>query len=393
MDVLDVLRGIAVLGILLVNVESFIGYGFLPAGSPLPGSSADDRAAFLIEFLVQGKFYCLFSFLFGVGFAVFIQRASARGIDAVRLFRRRLVGLLLIGLIHSLLIWYGDILTTYALIGFGLIPFVRKDDRRVLRAAAIWLTSPVLFYLLLMGAAALMPASASAPPSDGGDGLPPILASAVQSFAHGSYPDVVKGNVVFTGANLVRRFVLMFFPRVFGMFLLGFYAGRANMFANLEAHVGLLKRLSVGGLILGLPLAFLGARLGGSGSPRQPSWTGLFEMAVESIATPTLALAYAAIICLAFLRFRGVALMLAPAGRMALTNYLTHSVAGVLLFYGLGAGFYGRISFTYALVGCFLAFALQVAISRAWLSVAFFGPAEWLWRTFTYRRRFPLFRG
>ena len=217
------------LGILLVNVESFIGYGFLPAVSRRSSGLRQRRAAaFLVEFLVQGKFYCLFSFLFGVGFAVFIQRASARGIDAVRLFRRRLLGLLLIGLIHSLLIWYGDILTTYALIGFGLIPFVRKDDRA--RAARGRDLARVAGRLLsaVDGCRGAAPAPASAPPADGGDGLPPFLASAVQSFAHGSYPEVVRGNVLFTGANVVRRFVLMFFPRVFGMFLLGFYAGRAQ---------------------------------------------------------------------------------------------------------------------------------------------------------------------
>jgi len=392
MDVLDVLRGIAVLGILLVNVESFIGYGFLPAsaGSTPRGVEWDGLAAFLVEFLVQGKFYCLFSFLFGVGFAVFIQRASARGYDAVRLFRRRLAGLLLIGLVHSVLIWYGDILTTYALIGFGLIPFVRKDDRRVVRAAVMWLASPVIIYLALFALTALLPVP---PQGDAGDELPPILASAVQSFARGSYAEVVGGNIVFTLANLVRRFVLMFFPRVFGMFLLGFYAGRANLFADLGSHVALLKKVSVIGLVGGLPLAFAGARLGGSASPRPPSWSGLVEMTVESIATPALALAYAATICLAFLKFRRLALLLAPAGRMALTNYLAHSVAGVALFYGIGAGFYGRVSLTFALAGCFLAFALQVAVSRAWLAVALFGPAEWAWRTFTYRRRFPLLRG
>ena len=120
---------------------------------------------------------------------------------------------------------------------------------------------------------------------------------------------------------------------------------------------------------------------------------GLLEMIVESIATPLLALAYGAAICLVFLRFRGLASAIAPAGRMALTNYLSHSVAGVLMFYGLGAGFYGRLSYTYALLGCFGVFALQVIISRAWLSFALYGPAEWAWRTFTYRRRFPLFRG
>src|SRR5262245_43396838 len=125
------MRGIAVLGILRVNIDAFIGYGFtfVPPLPPPRGARFDDLTEFLVEFLVQGKFYCLFSFLFGVGFSVFVQRAAARGQDAVRLFKRRLTGLLLIGLMHACLIWYGDILTNYAVIGFGLIPFLRRDDR------------------------------------------------------------------------------------------------------------------------------------------------------------------------------------------------------------------------------------------------------------------------
>ncbi len=394
MDVLDVLRGVAVLGILLVNVDSFIGYGLAAApATPPRGARWDDLAEFLIEFLVQGKFYCLFSFLFGVGFFVFIQRASARGVNAVRLFKRRLCGLLAIGLIHSILIWYGDILTTYAVIGFGLIPFLRRDDRAVLRAAILWLASPVAFYLILLVAAKLLPAAPAAPAeSSGGGDLPPFLASAVRGFAHGNYADVVKSNVAFTIANVVRRFVLMFFPRVFGMFLLGFYAGRANVFAHLDANAPLFRKICAYGLAIGLPLAFVGAALGDSGSPRLPTWTGLLEMAVESIATPVLALAYGSAVCLAFRRFRRVALALAPAGRMALTNYLTHSVVGVAIFYGLGGGYYGRVSLTAALIGCVLFFAVQLLVSRLWLSVALFGPAEWLWRTFTYRKRFAVLR-
>ena len=77
---------------------------------------------------------------------------------------------------------------------------------------------------------------------------------------------------------------------------------------------------------------------------------------------------------------------------MALTNYLVHSVAGVAIFYGVGAGFYGRLSFTFALVACVAAFAIQGVLSRAWLSIAFFGPIEWLWRSFTYRQGFALLR-
>jgi uncharacterized protein len=163
LDVLDVLRGVAVFGILLVNIESFIGYGLLPAGrmGSTPGAMFDQAASLLVEIFVQGKFYCLFSFLFGVGFSVFIQRARAKGADAVRLFRRRLTGLLLIGLLHGIVMWYGDILASYAVIGFGLIPFLRRDDRAALRAGLLWLASPVAFYLVILAGAMLIPVGAS----------------------------------------------------------------------------------------------------------------------------------------------------------------------------------------------------------------------------------------
>jgi uncharacterized protein len=116
------------------------------------------------------------------------------------------------------------------------------------------------------------------------------------------------------------------------------------------------------------------------------------EMIVESIATPVLALAYGAAICLLFRAFRDALLVLAPVGRMALTNYLMHSVTGVAIFYGIGFDRYGKVSLTVALAGCVALFAVQIVLSRLWLSVAQFGPAEWVWRMFTYRRRFPLFR-
>jgi uncharacterized protein len=390
-DVLDVMRGIAVLGILLVNVDSFIGYGFdLPGAADSAAAGFNDLAGFLVEFLVQGKFYCLFSFLFGVGFSVFIQRASARGHDGIALFKRRLIGLLLIGVVHTCLIWYGDILTSYALIGFGLIPFLRRDDRAVLRAAALWLASPVAFYLVMLALARLA-APPAAQTSDAGD-LPPVLANAVNSFAHGSYPDVVKGNVVFTIANVVRRLILMFFPRVFGMFLLGFWAGRANLFARLDEHAPLLGRVCVLGFTIGLPLAFAGAALGGSGSPRRPDLIGLLDMTAETIATPALALAYGSGICLLYRSFPAALRLAAPVGRMALTSYLTHSVVGVIVFYGIGFGYYGQISLPVALAGCAAVFLMQIVVSRLWLSMAAFGPIEWLWRMFTYRRRFALLR-
>jgi uncharacterized protein len=396
MDVLDVVRGVAVFGILVVNIYAFSGYGFISEAqkAALPYSRLDGLLDFLVGFLVEGKFYCLFSFLFGVGFFVFIQRASsaeARSakaeVDAVRLFKRRLTGLLLIGLVHSTLIWFGDILATYAVLGFALIPLGRRDDRAVLRWAGVMLLAPLPLYLLLMGVARLAPPQ---PPAAAGE-LPPVLATAIAGIAHGGYADLVRGNIVFTIGNAIRRLILMFFPRVLGMFLLGFYAGRRGVFANLDAHAALLRRVCAIGLAVGLPLSAVAAELS-TDVPGAPDLRGFAETILESIGTPALALAYAAGLCLLFRRAPGPMRALAPAGRMALTNYLAHSVAGVLVFYGIGFRMFGRVSLTTALAGCVVFFGLQMIASRLWLSVALFGPAEWLWRTFTYRRRFALFR-
>jgi uncharacterized protein len=396
MDVLDVIRGVAVLGILLVNIYAFSGYDFISesARTALPLSRFDGLLDSLVGFLVEGKFYCLFSFLFGVGFSVFTQRArpaearSAKaGVGAVRLFKRRLTGLLLIGVAHSTFIWFGDILATYAVLGFALIPFLRRDDRAVLRWAAIMLLAPIALYALLIGLASFGPP----PPPQTENGLPPILVTAIDGIAHGGYIDMVRGNVTFTIANALRRLLLMFFPRVLGMFLLGFYAGRVGIFANLEAHAALLRRVCAIGFAVGLPLSLLASAFSTHG-PRPPDLRGLGETVLQSLGTPALALAYAAALCLVYRRVPGPMLALAPVGRMALTNYLAQSVAGVLIFYGIGFRLFGRVSLTVALAGSVVFFVLQMIASRLWLSRALFGPAEWLWRTFTYRRRFALFR-
>jgi uncharacterized protein len=394
LDVLDILRGVAVFGILLYNAGALSGYEFLPPDQQraLAWSSADREAIFLLEFLVQGKFYSLFSFLFGVGFAVFISRADARGGNAVGLFKRRLVGLLGIACVHAFLIWFGDILLVYTTLGFFLIPFVRRPDRTVLRWSVGMLLLPIALYTLLLGAIVLVGSPSGEPAGDAG--LPPVLARAIEGFAHGSYLDVVRGNSLFTAANIVRRLLLMFYPRVFGMFLLGFWAGRTRVLADLASHRTLFVRTLIWGTILGLPLAWIGAIMGGSNAPRLPTLGGLAEVAAESIGTPALSLAYGAGIVLLFQRPRPRRIMLsvAPVGRTALSNYLLHSLVGVTLSYGIGFGFWGRLALVPVLACATGFFVLEMIVSRFWLSIAHYGPAEWIWRQFTYGKRFALLR-
>ena len=390
MAVLDAIRGVAVLGILLINIDALSGYGFTPESSHtiLPTPGGDEAAWFFLATLVEAKFYSLFSFLFGVGFAVFVQRAARRGGDPAGLFKRRLMGLLLIGLVHTLLIWFGDILVTYAILGFALVPFLHRSDAVVLRWAAVMLLAPIVLYAALFVAAG----QPSPPPAASeAEALPPVLAAAAQSFGHGTYIQVVRGNVVFTVANVIRRLMLMFFPRVVGMFLLGFYAGRNNLFARLDEHRRLVRNVFIVGMAAGLPLALAGWALGES-VVGPPTAHGLVETTVKSIGVPLLALGYAAGLWLLFARAPKLLNALAPAGRMALSNYLMQSVAGVIIFYGLGFGLFGRLSLSAAVIGACAFFALQLLVSRWWLARANFGPAEWVWRMFTYRRRFPLMK-
>jgi uncharacterized protein len=388
-DVLDAVRGVAVLSILLINIDTLSGYTFIPAAgrAALPMSQWDEATHFSLSLLVEAKFYSLFSFLFGIGFAVFVERAAARGLDPARLFKRRLWGLVLIGLAHTLFIWFGDILVTYAVFGFALLPFLHRSDRTVLRWAAGLLVAPIVIYGVVISLASLMPQASTPAEPDGG--LPPALAGAVEKFAHGGYVQVVEANAVFTMANVLRRLLLMFFPRVLGMFLLGFYVQRRHIIANLEEHRLLVRRVFSWGMLVGLPLAAVGTLAEHDGAPGLRTF---IEMTAKSIAAPSLALGYAAGLCVLFGRVRPLTDAFAPVGRLALSSYLLHSVAGVVVFYGIGFDWFGRVSLTIAVGGAIVFFAIQAIASRLWLSRAAYGPVEWLWRMFTYQRRFALLR-
>ena len=392
MDVLDAVRGVAVLGILLINVNALSGFAFIPPIDAL-GSRFDGSVFFTLSWLIEGKFYALFSFLFGVGFAVFVQRAAARGADPAQLFKRRLTGLLLIGFIHTFFIWMGDILLTYAVLGFGLVPFLKKSDRTVIRWAVTMLLLPIALYAVLLGVLAVVGTAQQAASPAGGteSGLPPFLADAVEKFTHGGYLAIVQGNVAFTAANVVRRFILMFFPRVFAMFLLGFYVGRHSMFANLGAYRPLIVRTLLLGATIGLPLAFVGAWLEGGAFP-EANVRGLIETIVKSVSIPALALGYAAALCLAFQRLPALMRTLAPVGRMALSHYVAQSVVGVALFYGIGFGIGPRWGMAGLLAAWALIFTTQVVVSHVWLSRFRYGPLEWLWRWLTYGGRPPKLR-
>ncbi|MEM9665775.1 MAG: DUF418 domain-containing protein [Bacteroidota bacterium] len=390
LHVLDVLRGFALLGIVLANVQYFAGLFFLEMVGAVASSPLDEAVHVAIEVLVHGKFYSLFSLLFGIGCALFLGRAEAKGLAARPLFRRRLWILLGIGGVHALLLWAGDILMIYALLGFALVPFYGRSSRTLLTWATGLLALPIVAYAVMWAAGITDPLAP--PPADPGaasapeDGFNPILFM-ITGF-QGGYLDVLGANLV----QLVGRWVdvIMSFrlPRVLGLFVLGLWVGQRGLLHDLEAHAGLLRRVAAWGLGLGLALNGAMAYFVADVAPFLPgSPLGMAEVVVGAVGVPVLMLGYTAGIAL-LMRSGGVArvlMRLAPVGRMALTNYLLQTVICMVLFYGLGFGLYGQVGTAAATAIGLAIFVVQVPLSQWWLGRYRFGPAEWVWRRLTYR--------
>ena len=394
-EVLDVLRGAAIFGILIANMLVVSGYYFLApdAQAALPTAAQDGVVVFLVHVFLEGKFYSIFSLLFGIGFAVQLGRAAGKEVAFPALFRRRLAGLFLIGFVHAVFIWSGDILMLYALLGLLLVPFHRSSDRALLVGAVICLALPVAIYLLLLAVGAGDPFAAMATATPEGEG-PDIFATMLAGFRGANWLDAWQSNLMMLAGRWVDLFISMRFPKVFGMFLLGLYVGRSGVGLRIDRDRGLLRRIAVLGVAIGVPANVVMARLQEMGVYLPASGLGLLQVVAASIGVPLLALGYAALLALVFSSAAGKRLVapLGWAGRMALTNYLMHSVIMVTIFYGIGFGWFGRLGPSVTTGLALLICLVQVPLSAAWLTRFQFGPVEWLWRQFTYRRRMPLRR-
>lgn len=372
---LDALRGFALFGILVFNMQTFGGYGFrayLPA-APHFGDTLDPLLDFCVHVLVQAKFYSLFSFLFGLGFALQMRRAESAGVRGTAVLRRRLGWLLAFGLAHALLLWFGDILTVYALLGFCLLALRHLSQRALLATALCLLGSPVVLYLavLLAGLDLSMFGASSTPP--------PFLARMLHAVTQGGYVDVVQAQAVFYPLGWVRRTVQFALPRILGMFLLGVWAARAGLPLVGPAQRRWLRVWLACGVGIGLPLSVAFALLGGNRALYPADFEGLGAVAISSLGTPLLCLGYVAAFGL-YWRSGRPGHVLVVAGRTALSQYLAQSAVCVTLFYGFGFGLFGKLGYAMQLlVACVVFLALALA-AKAWLRRFAQGPMEALWR-------------
>lgn len=389
--ILDALRGFAILGICAANYPEFSLYTFQSKEitDAMPTAGIDRVLRFILYFLVDGKFYTLFSLLFGIGFSIIISNAARKGVNGFRIFYRRMALLTLIGFLHLMFIWSGDILMLYALLGMCL-PLLRNvSDRGLLRTAAFFLLLPIAVDAVTQ----VLGVSLSAPAVREQWRYCDRYGITEENFGYWlrdatSYGDMFK--FLIQGAWVrVQEFVdgNRYF-KVFGLFVLGFYIGRNRMYADLAAQKPLLRHVTTIGLAAGLPLSLLYAWSCMNGHPLGNA----VHTAIYTVSVYPLGLAYMCGMCLIYLRHKDLAVWrrLAYPGRMALTNYIGQSVIGALLFYGIGLGLgasFGLVQTELVVAGVYL---FQMAFSRVWLRFFRFGPLEWIWRMLTYGRWFDI---
>jgi uncharacterized protein len=391
--VVDVLRAFSLFGIVITHSVT----GFLAGQPPSPDFmlfSPFDRVVGQLEHLLTfGKFFTIFSFLFGLSFAIQLRNATQKGVGFTGRFSWRLVVLALIALVHGAF-FTGDILIVYALLGLLLIPF-RKLQTRTLLIIGLLLVFNVPG--LLLGIAQVNATPTPEQLARNAELGAQFMQAGQRHFElkqSGPLADLVAMNLGF--GLLIKMGFMVFTGRLwmtFGLFLLGMCAGRLEIFRDTEAHRRFFLRLLWSGGAVALVTTVIEIVHPTGMQPAQSAGDllGSYSFTVQQIS---LSAFYVAAVTLLYWRrpANGILPALAPLGRMGLTTYLGQSAFGVLVFYGLGLGLLGKIGVA-AAVGLAIAFyGLQVLLARAWMAKFTLGPVEWLWRSLTYFRLQPTLR-
>lgn len=386
---LDVLRGFALFGILLVNMDYFI-HPFQIILMPIPESvTGINRAiAWFIKFAAEGKFYTIFSILFAYGFTIMMQRAEMHQVKFIPIILRRYIFLLIIGLIHAFLFWVGDILALYSLLGFILILFRKAKPRTLLIWIIILLVLPLLFTLL--GAIGI----------EMGMSIPEFRQEIEKSFlaqekeykeqiqrAYSIYPSGGFFEITtqrFYDMGFMAFSLIFVGLNIFAMFLVGLYLGQKKFFENLNDNTRILKKMLLIGLLIGMIGSFVYATMILDLSRFIPSLKLFTASFFQMIGTPAMSLFYISLMGLIYVKNKNILKFFAAPGRLALTNYLMQTVICTMIFYGYGLGLFGKVNKLEGLILTFTIYIVQIIVSNLWFKKFEFGPVEWLWRKFTY---------
>lgn len=374
---LDITRGAALLGIFLMNIEAMADTLIQSMGgidARLAG--ADWWADATIYVLVQGKFYTLFSLLFGIGFVLMSRRSETR------VFVRRMVTLGVIGLIHGVLVWSGDILLSYAIVGLMLLLFREVSVRWLWRVGGILYA---LAMLMLAGSMLLLVAAQHFGGFGGFGGIAEVYgemdAAQRAAYGTGSYWRATGQRII--DVLMVMLALMQVGPLILAMFLFGMAWSRSGAIDDMGAHLPMYRRALWFGLCVGLPLMVLAAWL-------QPDigkiddLRGVAGISLAWIAQLFMCFGYFAALMLIASHRPNLLGWLAPVGRMALTVYLLQSLISVWVFHGYGLGWFGQLPRAGQVVYVLAVFAVLTVFCHLWLTRFRYGPMEWLWRWASY---------
>ncbi|MFD2705143.1 DUF418 domain-containing protein [Salibacterium lacus] len=384
---LDILRGFALLGILTANMASFKSPFFqlqsLPGASPsFPSDMLDGGVTFMIDWLVIGKFYPLFSFLFGLGFFLFYEKLKEKGLDADRFYKRRLFFLMGAGLLHLLFLWSGDILHTYAAAGLLLLLFIHRSPRTILTWALVLLCTASFFIAFLTISSNMLTASDTGFEEQ-------VLTSAAEAetvYSTGSYLDILHFRLN-EEVPLVLSNLVLNVPHILGLFLIGLYIGKKGWVQRAAEYRGLWKKTMIFMLTAGGILSFLYAALLHDLLPL-PLWLADgTAQGLNMLAGPMLMLGWVALFVTITEKqlFSSFFRPVAAAGQMALTNYLLQTLICIFLFYGFGLQLFGTMGAASGFLVTLVLFSTQTVFSSFWLKHCRQGPVEKLWRRWIYR--------
>lgn len=421
---IDVLRGFAVMGILFVNIQ-FMAMTFQEIERldwrTMP--RMDGMARLVVSLFFEFKFITLFSFLFGAGLAIQMERLARTGRPFVRVYVRRLLVLLLMGVLHGVLLWYGDILTAYAILGFAALLLCKCRPRTLVIVATILFFTPVIG---IIGFAAIDPAADWRPPSwesmgigssqpatqsttttttttsaphlpvayelpEGMRRILSFLADERRIYRTGSFGEIVLLRTLYFVFINGYAMLFLYVWRCLAMFLLGIAAVKWGFFAA-RAATPVRFMIAAVAFVVGLGLEILADRIAGRDAIHALAVAQ--NSVLNYVGSFFVALAYALVVLALCDRAapRRILHPVGAVGRMALTNYLMHSVIGGLIFYSHGLGLFGSMG-SAKLFGITCAIlAAQLVLSPIWLRHFLFGPVEWLWRSASYGKAQPLRR-
>ncbi len=392
---LDIIRGFALIGVLLVNMFAFNTTFFNETfattllKNPLVANGILNKTiAIVVQLFAEGKFYTIFSCLFGLGFYIFMDRAEKKDLSSRKLFLRRTIFLYIFGLVHYTLVWWGDILHVYGLIGFLLIFFKNCQVKTIKRWIIALLTVSTILTagFTLLGEMAPLAMEAEAMEAQG-HYFNSMVKDSITLYQNGSLLETIQYRLTRETGYRVMGLIVQI-PKILGMFLIGLYIGKKGIFNDLDGHRGIIRKTwQISGVIGGLT-TLISIMMLFSLIPIAPLFSSSVAILFKEIGTIFLSIFYMTSI-VRLMKRPAVAKILMPlryVGQMALTNYLTQCVFGSLIFYGHGLGLVQKVGPVTCVLLTVVIFGVQIPFSKHWLGKNQYGPCEWGWRRLTYGR-------